>query len=172
MLVEASAMLLRERAEYGCFLPFLFQHQMQPNQTRKVRELQRWEEEEKLQQQQQQHVQALVEMRQGQIDDSRQATTKAQLQNQLNELRQQLQKMQQQLLQLQQQKFLQKLLREEAQAAQPFPVPHGGILIPGNTTEGSEKDELLSHIAQMGLVLALMMGVGALLFTTVKRSNH
>ena len=165
-------MLLRERAEYGCFLPFLFQHQMQPNRTRKLRGLQLWEEEEEHQQQQQQHVQALVEMRQGQIDDSTQTTTKAQLQKQLNELRQQLQKMQQQLLQLQQQKFLQKLLREEAQVPQSYPAPRGSLLLPGSSAESGDREELLSHIAQMGLVFALMMGVGALLFTTIKRSNH
>ncbi|KAL8440361.1 hypothetical protein Efla_000249 [Eimeria flavescens] len=172
MLVEASALLLRERAEYGCFLPFLFQQQLQPDQLRKLHGLQRWEEEVERQKRQRQHVQALIEVRQGQIDRSTVATRKAQLQKQLNDLRQQLQKMQQQLLQLQQQKFLKMLLREEAEGAQSFSVHHRRVFLPCKTSQGDEREEAATHIAQMGLVLACVMGVGAILFTSIKNSSQ
>ncbi|KAL8448674.1 hypothetical protein Emed_003583 [Eimeria media] len=172
MLVDASAVLLRERAEYGCFLPFLFQHQLQEDQTSKLHGLQRWEEDVERQKRQRQHVEALIEVRQGQIDRSTAATRKVQLQKQLNDLRQQLQKMQQQLLQLQQQKFLRRLLKEEAEGVQAFSVHHGRLLLPCRSRQGDGKEEPVPHIAQMGLVLACVMGVGAILFTSIKNSSQ
>ncbi|KAL8450505.1 hypothetical protein Emag_003134 [Eimeria magna] len=172
MLVDASAVLLRERAEYGCFLPFLFQHQLQEDQTKKLHGLQRWEEDVERQKRQRQHVEALIEVRQGQIDRSTAATRKVQLQKQLNDLRQQLQKMQQQLLQLQQQKFLRRLLKEEAEGVQAFSVHHGHLLLPCKSRQGDGKEEPVPHIAQMGLLLACVMGVGAILFTSIKNSSQ
>lgn len=171
MIVEASAMLLRDRAEYGCFLPFLFQQQLHANQPLKLRGLQRWEEQEEWQKQQQQHVQALLEMRQSQIDDTVPTVARAQLQKQLNDLRQQLQTMQQQLLQLQQQKFLQKLL-EGAEGTLCPPAYRKSTVLHGSSTQSDEMEEALPHVAQLGLVFILMVGVVALLFTTVERSSH
>ncbi|KAL8434155.1 hypothetical protein ACSSS7_003337 [Eimeria intestinalis] len=172
MLVDASAVLLRERAEYGCFLPFLFQHQLQADQASKLQGLRRWEEDVERQKRQRQHVEALIGVRQGQIDRSTAAIRKVQLQKQLNNLRQQLQKMQQQLLQLQQQKFLKRLLREEAEGAQAFSVHHGRLLLPCTSRQAHGKEEPAPHIAQMGLALACVMGVGAILFTSIKNSSQ
>ncbi|CDJ48392.1 hypothetical protein, conserved [Eimeria brunetti] len=166
MLVEASAVLLRQRAEYGCFLPFLFQQQMLPNRAHKLRGLQQWEYEEKQQRKQQQHVEALVDLRQGQIDSHPNADTAMRMQRQLDGLREQLRRMQQQLLNLQERKFLQELLREETSGALPYPVPDGRVLLQNTDTGNCEREELLSQVAQTGLVLALMLGVGAMLFNT------
>ncbi|CDJ36157.1 uncharacterized protein EMH_0037800 [Eimeria mitis] len=171
MLVEASAVLLRQRAEYGCFLPFLFQQQMLPNRTNKLRGLQQWEDEEKQQREQQQHVEALVDLRQVQIDTHPNTETAMHMQRQLDGLRKQLRKMQQQLLHLQERRFLQELLREEAAAARPYPSPHGRVLLQNSDAEPGEREELLSQVAQTGLVLALMLGVGALLFNSMKRGS-
>ncbi|KAL8270949.1 hypothetical protein Esti_005104 [Eimeria stiedai] len=171
MLVDASAVLLRDRAEYGCFLPFLFQHQLQADQTGKLHGLQRWEEDVERQKRQRQRVEALIEARQGQIDRSTAPTRKVQLQKQLNDLRQQLQKMQHQLLQLQQQKFLKRLLKEET-GAQTFSIHHGRLVLPCKSRQAEGKEEPVPHIAQMGLVLACVMGVGAILFTSIKSSSQ
>ncbi|OEH77663.1 uncharacterized protein LOC34617996 [Cyclospora cayetanensis] len=172
MLVDASAMLLRQRAEHRCFLPFLFQHQMQPNRTLKLRGLQEWERDEQRQRQQQEHMEALVEMRQGQINNNPHAATKQHLQRQLDKLRQQLRRMQRQLLHLQERRFLQRLLRDETAVSHFLTLPDNTLLIPNGTTETEEKEEMLSHRTQMGLLVAFMIGVGVLLFTTIKRSNH
>ena len=171
MLVEASAVLLRQRAEYGCFLPFLFQQQMLPNRTHKLRGLQQWEDEEKQQREQQQHVAALMDLRQGQIDSHPDTGTAMHMQRQLDGLREQLRKMQQELLHLQERRFLQDLLKEEAAEARPYPSPNGRVLPQARDKENGEREELLPQVAQTGLVLALMLGVGALLFNNMKRGN-
>ncbi|CDI83759.1 hypothetical protein, conserved [Eimeria praecox] len=170
MLVEASAVLLRQRAEYGCFLPFLFQQQMLPNRKYKLRGLQQWEYAEKQQREQQQRVEALVDLRQGQIDSHPNADTAMYMQRQLNGLRDQLRKMQQQLVYLQERRFLQELLKEEAVTARSFPSPHGKTFSLNSNMENGEREELLSQMTQTGLVLALMLGFGAVLFNSMKRS--
>ncbi|CDJ61056.1 hypothetical protein, conserved [Eimeria maxima] len=171
MLVEASAGLLHRRAEYGCFLPFLFQQQMQPNRTQKLRGLQQWEHQEKQQREQQEHVEALVDLRQWQIDRHPNIDTAMQMQRQLDGQREQLRKMQQQLLHLQEKRFLQELLTEEAELVPPHPSPQRSVFLRNSGTDSGEREELLSQLAQTGVVLALMLGVGTILFSSMKRGN-
>ncbi|CDJ64598.1 LOW QUALITY PROTEIN: hypothetical protein, conserved [Eimeria necatrix] len=169
---EAFALLLRRRAEYNCFLPFLFQQQIHSNRPRKLYLLQQWEDEELQQGEQQQHVEALVGLRLLQTNSQPYTGNNVRTQRHLDKLREHLHKMNHQLLQLQEKRFLHRLLSKQELTLHPLLRPHRSMLLLDNVTECGKRRELLSQVAQIGLLVALMMGTGALLLNSVARGDH
>ncbi|CDJ43454.1 hypothetical protein, conserved [Eimeria tenella] len=169
---EAFALLLRRRAEYKCFLPFLFQQQIHSNRPHKLCFLQHWEDEELQQREQQQQVEALVGLRLLQTNSQPNTGNTVRMQRHLDKLREHLHKMNHQLLQLREKRLLQRLLSKQELSLHPLLRPHQSMLLLDNVTECGKRRELLSQVAQIGLLVALMMGTGTLLFNSVSRRDH